>query len=82
MARLGGLAGAEGFALPVRLAACNGLFGFGSIPSVFGGPEVFLLCGGAGDLLALFSAHGVPGLVAVDVRPLFVKEKREELLLV
>lgn len=77
MARLRGLAGAEGFALPVGLAACNGLFGFGSIPSEFGGPGGFLLCRGAGDLLVLFSACGVPGSVAVDVSPLFVKKQRK-----
>jgi len=77
VARLRGLAGAEGFALPVGLAACNGLFGLGSVTSVFGGPGGFLGRWGAGDLLALFSACGVPGSVAVDMRPLFVKEQRK-----
>lgn len=72
------LAGAEGFALPVGLAARNGLFGLGSVPSVLAGPQGFLARWGAGDLLALLSARRVPGEVAVDVRPLFVKGQKKE----
>lgn len=65
-----GLAGAEGFALPVGLAACNGLFGFCSLPSVLGGPKGFLVCRGAGDLLA----RG-PGPVVVEVCALLGKSR-------
>lgn len=72
------LAGAEGFALPVGLAARNGLFGLGSVPSVLAGPQGFLARWGAGDLLALLSARRVPGEVAVDVCPLCVKGQKKE----
>lgn len=71
------LTGAEGFALPVGLAACNGLFGLGAVPSVLAGPGGFLARWGAGGLLALLPACEVPGPVAVDVRALFVKEQKK-----